>query len=136
MSNTFKMSLVDPTTKRIPELEARCSEEWQYELRQWQYEIFFSRGKWYYKEGVFPKGKDEYHDGIRSIYGLTGAESIPVLQNAIAVLSAMDEEISEWEYRKYEHFEDLAPSRKNAIKPLYALLAGAQKWPDRIWQGR
>lgn len=51
--------------------------------------VTYNYAQWYYKDGVFPdrgeKGND-FHDGltgIRSIYGLSGADSIPVLEHAI-----------------------------------------------------
>lgn len=44
--------------------------------------ITFNYARWYYKDGVFPdKGED--NSGIRSIYGMSGSESIPVLEHAI-----------------------------------------------------
>ena len=62
-------------------------------------------------------------EGIRSIYGLTGAESIPVLQNAIANLGD-DTDPDYWE-----------ATDGNAKRPLYQLLAMAQLRPDGIWDG-
>lgn len=56
----------------------------------------------YYKDGAFPKATGKKRGGIRSIYGLSGAESIPVLKNAISVLEGMDEDISDEEREKCE----------------------------------
>lgn len=62
-------------------------------------------------------------NGIRSIYGLTGAASIPVLQGAIAQLG---DEVSQdyWE-----------ATEGNAKRALYQLLALAQMRPDGVWDG-
>ena len=63
--------------------------------------ITYNYAPWYYKDGVFPdrgeKGQ-EFHDGltgIRSIYGLSSAESIPVLEHAIKTLENMAEDLTE-----------------------------------------
>lgn len=62
-------------------------------------------------------------DGIRTIYGMTGAESVPVLQKAIA---ALGDDIDQ----DYWNATD-----GNAKKPLCQLLAMAQMRPDGIWDG-
>lgn len=61
--------------------------------------------------------------GIRTIYGMTGAESIPVIKAAMAQLK---DDVSEdyWE-----------PTEGNAKKALAQLLAFAQMRPDGIWDG-
>lgn len=77
-------------------------------------------------------------DGIRSIYGMTGAESIPILKHAIAVLESSDRELPAEERAKYEEHGTTGywlPTRVNAIKPLYGLLAFAQLRPDGVWEG-
>lgn len=62
-------------------------------------------------------------NGIRTIYGLTGAESIPVLKNAIEQLG---NDVSEdyWE-----------ATEGNAKTALCGLLTLAQLRPDGIWDG-
>lgn len=61
--------------------------------------------------------------GIRTIYGMTGAESIPVIKAAMAQLK---DDVSDdyWE-----------PTEGNAKKALAQLLAFAQMRPDGIWDG-
>ena len=61
--------------------------------------------------------------GIRNIYGKSGAESIPLLEKAMAKLK---DDVSEdyWE-----------ATEGNAKKFLYGLLAFAQLRPDGIWDG-
>lgn len=61
--------------------------------------------------------------GIRTIYGMTGAESIPVLEAAAAKLS---DEVSDdyWE-----------ATEGNAKRPLLQLAAMARIRPDGVWDG-
>lgn len=61
--------------------------------------------------------------GIRSIYGKTGAESIPVLKSAIAALKS-DTDPDYWK-----------PTEGNAKRALCGLLAFAQMRPDGVWDG-
>ena len=79
--------------------------------------ITYNYGRHYRREDVFGE------EGIRTIYGMTGAESIPVLKKAIA---ALKDNVSEnyWE-----------STEGNAKKALYGLLAFAQMRPDGIWDG-
>lgn len=73
------------------------------------------------------KGKHYYRvlgdKGIRTIYGMTGAESIPVLEAAAAKLS---DEVSDdyWE-----------ATEGNAKRPLLQLAAMARMRPDGVWDG-
>lgn len=94
--------------------------------------ITYNYSRWYYKDYAFGE------NGIRSIYGLSGAESIPVLKKAIAGLEDSGEELTDEEVRKC--LEQGAsgywlPTRENAIRPLYQLLALAQMRPDGVWRG-
>lgn len=94
--------------------------------------ITWNYSQWYYKEYAFGE------NGIRSIYGMTGAESIPVLKKAIEGLSKANEDLTEAEIQDYIAHEVTGywiPTRKNAIKPLYQLLAMAQMRPDGVWEG-
>ena len=61
--------------------------------------------------------------GIRAIYGMTGAESIPVLEDAI---SKLGDDVSS------DYWED---TEGNAKKALCQLLALAKMRPDGIWDG-
>lgn len=61
--------------------------------------------------------------GIRSIYGLTGAASIPVLESAASQLSdEVDEDY--WQ-----------PAEGNVKRALLQLLALARLRPDAVWDG-
>lgn len=99
--------------------------------------ITYNYSRWYYKEGVFPDNREDYR-GIRSIYGLSGADSIPILENVIKTLEDMDEDLTEEEIKNYEEHNIKGywlPTRENAIKPLYQLLAMAKMCPDAEWDG-
>lgn len=99
--------------------------------------ITYNYADWYYMDGVFGKEGDE-NKGIRTIYGLSGAESIPVLKHAIETLENSDKEISEEERKQHEEQGATGywmPTKENAIRPLYSLLAFAQMRPDGIWEG-
>ena len=62
-------------------------------------------------------------DGIRSIYGMTGAESIPVLEAAASML-ADNATVDYWE-----------GTEGNAKRLLLQLTAMAGMRPDGIWDG-
>lgn len=62
-------------------------------------------------------------NGIRTIYGLNGAESIPLLKKAIEALS---DEVDPDYWKATEG---------NVKKTLYQLLSMAQMRPDGVWDG-
>lgn len=99
--------------------------------------ITYNYAQWYYKDGVFPNNGED-NRGIRSIYGLSGADSIPVLEHAIKTLENMTEDLTEKEIQKYKDGGVCGywtPTRANAIRPLYQLLAMAKMRPDAEWSG-
>lgn len=99
--------------------------------------ITYNYAQWYYKDGVFPNNGED-NSGIRSIYGLSGADSIPVLEHAIKTLESMTEDLSEEEIQEYKDGGAggyWTPTRANAIRPLYQLLAMAKMRPDAEWSG-
>lgn len=61
--------------------------------------------------------------GIRSIYGISGADSIPILEQAINQLNN-DVDADYWK-----------PTEGNAKRALSQLLAIAKMRPDGIWYG-
>lgn len=99
--------------------------------------VTFNYARWYRRDGVFTGHKSPHgFDGIRSIDGMTGAESIPVLKHAISVLESTEDDLSEEEVSEYNDtgvFGYWVPTRANAIRPLYGLLAFAQLHPDGVW---
>lgn len=138
---SYDISLIDPVTKETVHFDSPhrmtggtfavggTTEAWL--------NITYNYAKWYYRDGVFPdEGED--HNGIRSIYGLSGVDSIPVLKHAIQTLENMDEDLIEEQKKEFEDrgvYGYWIPTRKNAIKPLYQLLAMAKMRPDAVWDG-
>lgn len=99
--------------------------------------VTYNYAQWYYKYGVFPNNGED-SDGIRSIYGLSGADSIPVLEHAIKTLENMKDDLTEKEIQEYKDGGAggyWTPTRENAIRPLYQLLAMAKMRPDAEWSG-
>lgn len=94
--------------------------------------ITYNYSRWYARKEAFGE------DGIRSIYGMSGAKSIPVLTKAITGLEQLDEDLTEEELQHYKE-QDVdgywLPTRENTIRPLYQLLAFAQLRPDGVWDG-
>ena len=138
---SYDISLTDPVThERIKLDELHYMQGGTYVVggttEMWL-NITYNYARWYYKPGVFAKTK-ESSKGIRTIYGMTGAESIPVLKRAIKKLEGMTVDISEKERRDCEEQGCTGywlPTRANAIRPLYQLLALAQMRPDGVWRG-
>lgn len=74
-----------------------------------------------YNYGVF--FNEVLAGGLRSLYGMTGATSIPILKKAI---SELGDDVKD-DYWK--------PTEGNAKRALCGLLAFAQMRPDGIWSG-
>ncbi len=138
---SYDISLVDPVTKETLELDA------PHQIRGGIYtpggtrkawlNVTWNYADWYHMDGVFQEVDGESR-GIRSVYGKTGTESIPILKAAIAALENCNKDISEEERREHEKCGSTGywmPTRENAIKPLYSLLAFAQMRPDGVWKG-
>lgn len=138
---SYDISLVDPVTKKQVYFDTPhhmnggtyavggTTEAW--------INITYNYADWYYKDGVFPNN-GIFREGIRSIYDMSGADSIPVLEHAIKTLESMTEDLTEKEIQEYKDGGAggyWTPTRTNAIKPLYKLLAMAKIRPDAIWEG-
>lgn len=94
--------------------------------------ITYNYADWYYMPEVFGE------NGIRTIYGMSGAESIRIIDKAISALESMDKDLSVEEIADYEAHKVTGywiPTRANALRPLYQLKAMAQMRPDGIWDG-
>lgn len=117
---SYDTSLHDPITKEVLQLDApHQMKGGTYALggtTEAHLNVTYNYFPHYYR--VFGGEK-----GIRTIYGMTGAESIPVLTNAIAQLGD-DVDDDYW-----------APTEGNAKQALTQLLALAQLRPDGVWQG-
>lgn len=80
--------------------------------------VTYNYGHFYYQPEVFGE------NGIRSIYGKTDAESIPMLEKAI---SALGDDVDDSDYWN--------ATEGNAKRALYGLLAFAKMRPDGVWDG-
>lgn len=134
---SYDIRLCDPVTGEVLELDSL------HDMRGGTYvlggtkeawlNVTYNYSKWYYAEGVFRRPESAY-TGIRSIYDLSGAESIPILERAIETLKSCDCPFSDEELKEYEDGY-WKPTRENAIRPLYQLLAFAKMRPDGVWGG-
>jgi hypothetical protein len=77
--------------------------------------VTYNYSKYYYKT--------YQENGIRTIYRMSGAESIPILQK---MADNLGDDVSDnyWE-----------PTEGNAKRPLMQLLAFAKMRPDGVWSG-
>lgn len=118
---SYDISLKDPITKETIEVkDAHFMHGGTYALggtKELWLNVTYNYGS------IFRRPEVLGSEGIRTIYGMTGAESIPVLQNAIANLSD-DTDPDYWK-----------ATDGNAKRPLCQLLAMAQMRPDGIWDG-
>lgn len=116
---SYDISLCDPVTKETLILDAN------HDLRGGTYAMGGTKEAWL--NITYNYGKHYYRvmgeNGIRTIYGMSGAESIPVLKEAI---SKLGDEVDP------DYWKD---TEGNAKKALYGLLALAQLRPDGIWRG-
>ena len=118
---SYDISLNDPVTGDVIELDTpHFMQGGTYAIdgtTELWLNITFNYGKLYRQDSVFGK------NGIRTIYGMSGAESIPVLEKAISVLGD-DTDSDYW-----------TVTEGNAKKPLFQLLSMAKMRPDGIWSG-
>lgn len=138
---SYDIYLIDPVTKET------ITTKFKHEMAGGTYAIggtttlwlnvTYNYADWYYRPGVFAETESE-SKGIRTIYGMTGAESISVLEKAITELESIEEDISEEERKECEEQGATGywmPNKENAIRPLHHLLAMAKIRPDGIWEG-
>jgi len=116
---SYDISLRDPVTKRVLQLdEPHHMRGGSYQIGgtfRAELNITYNYAKHYVRViGI---------DGIRSLYGKTGAESIPMLKMAIAELG---DDVN-------ENYWD--PTEGNAKRALTQLLALAQMLPHGVWDG-
>lgn len=118
---SYNISLTDPVTGKTMELnEPHFMIGGTYRLggtKKLWLNVTYNYGPLYRRPDVFGEL------GIRSIYGMTGADSIPVLERAASAL-ANDTDTDYWE-----------PTEGNAKRPLLQLLAMAKLRPDGVWDG-
>jgi len=119
---SYDIKLVDPITEETIEFDSpHHMKGGTYQVggttRAWL-NITYNYSKYYY--AALPETKEK---GIRTIYGMTGAESIPLLKRMAETLS--DE--TDPDYWK--------ATEGNAKRPLLQLIAMAQMYPAGIWKG-
>lgn len=116
---SYDICLQDPVTKKTLELPTHHVTGGTYQMggssEAWL-NVTYNYAPHYYRL------MDE-EKGIRVLYGMTGAESIPLLKKTI---SALKDDVSDnyWE-----------PTEGNAKRALCGLLAFAQMRPDGVWDG-
>ena len=118
---SYDIRLCDPVTKKVIELDQ------PHFMRGGTYAVNGAKELWlnitYNYSDIYRRPEVLGEHGIRSIYGMSAHESIPVLEEAIAVLGD-DVHEDYWE-----------PTEGNAKRPLIQLLAMAKMRPDGIWAG-
>ena len=118
---SYDISLRDPGTKETREVdEPHFMTGGTYQLggtKELWLNVTYNYSDFYYRDDVFGE------KGIRTIYGMTGAESIPVLEKAAAALGD-DVDQDYWK-----------ATEGNAKRPLFQLIAMARMRPDGVWDG-
>jgi len=116
---SYDIELLDPITKK------RIVFDSMHEMRGGTYQMGGTNDAWlnitynyspHYRR-AFGAG------GIRTLYGMTGAESMPLLRTAIGILDD-DVDPNYW-----------TATEGNAKRALCQLLAMAQMRPDGVWNG-
>ena len=118
---SYDVYLLDPVTRKCIEFKER------HYMTGGTYQVDGTFDAWLnitYNYGQFYRREDTFgEEGIRAIYGKSGAESIPMIEKAIAALGN-DVDPDYW-----------VPTEGNAKQALYKLLALAKMRPDGIWDG-
>lgn len=116
---SYDIYLLDPVTKESIEFDSI------HDIKGGTYRIGGTNEAWLNITYNYDKHYRQVFgdEGIRTIYGKSGAESIPVLKDAI---SQLGDDISN------DYWES---TEGNAKRALYGLLAFAQLRPDGIWGG-
>ena len=118
---SYDISLKDPVTKETITIdEPHFMAGGTYQVggtKELWLNITYNYGQFYRRDDVLGP------EGIRAIYGMTGAQSIPILEKAAAALGD-DVNTDYWE-----------ATEGNAKKPLLQLLAMARMRPDGVWDG-
>jgi hypothetical protein len=116
---SYDIDLVDPLTKETLQLDSpHQMKGGTYAVggeKRAHFNITYNYSKFYY-DLLGEKG-------IRTIYGMTGAESIPLLKEAC---SKMSDDINEDYWKATEG---------NAKRALLSLISLAQLRPDGVWDG-
>lgn len=116
---SYDIYLKDPVSKETIEFDTA------HRMSGGTYQLGGTRSAWL---NVTYNYADHYYrifgeNGIRTIYGKSGAESIPILEMAICKLGD-DVDINYWK-----------STEGNAKRPLFFLIAMAKMRPDGVWEG-
>ena len=115
---SYDIRLMDPVTRKTLELDE------PHHMRGGTYAVGGTRFAELNVTYNYAKHFDGFGDeGIRTLYGMTGAESIPHLERVISRLG------------DYVHEDYWKPTEGNAKCALSQLLALAKMRPDGIWEG-
>lgn len=117
---SYDIYLLDPVTKEVLESES------PHQMKGGTYAVGGTCEMWLnvtYNYGKFYYEVMDKEDGIKVIFGKTGAESIEILKSAIGKLGD-DVDDDYWK-----------ATEGNAKKALCGLLAMAQMRPDGVWDG-
>lgn len=117
---SYDIELLDPVTREVIVLDE------PHMMRGGTYAVGGTREMWlnvtYNYAPLYGRAFGDER-GVRTIYGMTGAESIPVLESAAASLG---DDVTE---RYWDATEG------NAKRPLLQLAAMARMRPDGVWDG-
>ena len=158
---SYDIDLKDPVTKEVIQLPVKHlmtggTFEADYDektgrfapkpIREAHHNITYNYSSYYYDaaEGddrFFGQLPDDYKSevprnlGIRGIYGKTGAESIPMLEDLIQRIESKYKKNGEWKASESPNEDYWKDTAGNAIRPLYQLIAMAELRPDGVWDG-
>lgn len=130
---SYDISLCDPVTHAVIEIND------PHFMRGGTYQVGGSTELWLnitynYARYYYESTKED--TGIRGIYGKTGLESIPILNDMIEhIKNRYQDENGNWVESEGETSNYWDETASNAIKPLYQLIAFAKMRPDGIWEG-
>ena len=116
---SYDINLLDPVTHEVIQFDT------PHQIKGGMYCMGGTTEAWMnitYKYGKIYREKFG-KEGIRTMYGMTGAESIPIIQKVIDSLS--DETNPDY----------WTATEGNAKRALYGLLSFAKMRPDGIWDG-
>lgn len=130
---SWDVDLCDPVTNEVLELDnPHFMRGGTYAVdgtREMSLNITFNYTRFY---------NDAFKGGFRSLNGMTGAESIPILKAAIErIHDPKIPDLNEDERYEYESKNATGywmPTKVNCLKPLYQLLSLAQMRPDGVWR--
>ena len=133
---SYDISLRDPVTKETIRFEnphfMRGGMYAIYGTTEAWLNVTYNYSIWYCKDDVFPD-----NIGIRILDNMSAVDSISILENAISTINNIPQDLSneEIEVYKEENVDGYwLPTKVNAVRPLYQLLAMAKLRPDGIWE--